>query len=118
MLKLAESVQDEDEYILKLSRYVHLDPVLIKKVKALPVRERVGILRAYPWKRILPQSVNMKRSRQKYKNYSSNCYFDVWYHVSPQTPNGDLHLKLRLALDTLRGLKRSVPTRRNGEPSS
>ena len=54
VLKLAESVQDEDEYILKLSRYVHLDPVLIKKVKALPVRERVGILRAYPWKRILP----------------------------------------------------------------
>jgi len=54
VLKLAESVQDEDEYILKLSRYVHLDPVLMKKVKALPVRERVGILRAYPWKRILP----------------------------------------------------------------
>ena len=47
--RFGASVVDEDEYILKLSRYVHLNPVFVKKVKALPVRERVGILRAYPW---------------------------------------------------------------------
>ena len=47
--RFGASVVDEDEYILKLSRYVHLNPVFIKKVKALPVRERVGILRAYRW---------------------------------------------------------------------
>lgn len=47
--RFGASVVDEDEYILKLSRYVHLNPVYVKKIKPLPVRERVEKLRAYPW---------------------------------------------------------------------
>ena len=40
---------DEDGYILKLSRYVHLNPVFIKRVRSLSVRERLAILRSYRW---------------------------------------------------------------------
>ena len=38
-----------DSYLLALSRYVHLNPVFIGKVKNLPVEERVKRLRAYKW---------------------------------------------------------------------
>lgn len=47
--RFGATVVDEDEYILKLSRYVHLNPVYIKALKNKPVRERVQILRNYPW---------------------------------------------------------------------
>ncbi len=40
---------EEDEYILKLTRYVHLNPVFIKVHKEKTDRERVQILRTYPW---------------------------------------------------------------------
>jgi len=40
---------DEDEYILKLSRYVHLNPVFVKANEKKPDRERVQILRDYLW---------------------------------------------------------------------
>lgn len=42
-------VVEEDEYILKLSRYVHLNPVYTKKAKSLPQRERIDTLRHYLW---------------------------------------------------------------------
>jgi REP element-mobilizing transposase RayT len=38
-----------DEYLLALTRYVHLNPVKIKSVKNLPLDERRKLLRAYPW---------------------------------------------------------------------
>lgn len=38
-----------DEYLLKLSRYIHLNPVHTKDTKALPTTERVRRLRAYRW---------------------------------------------------------------------
>jgi REP element-mobilizing transposase RayT len=38
-----------NEYLLKLSRYVHLNPVKIKGVKTKPLAERVELLRSYPW---------------------------------------------------------------------
>lgn len=38
-----------DDYLLKLSRYVHLNPVCTKGVKSRTVRERVEILRDYRW---------------------------------------------------------------------
>ncbi|MFA9614315.1 MAG: transposase [Deltaproteobacteria bacterium] len=47
--RFGATIVDEDEYILKLSRYVHLNPVYIKKVQALPIRERIELLRHYPW---------------------------------------------------------------------
>jgi hypothetical protein len=39
----------EDEYILKLSRYVHLNPVFITEHVDKPKRERVEVLRSYVW---------------------------------------------------------------------
>ena len=38
-----------DEYLLKLTRYVHLNPVYVKGSKKLPIKERIRILRSYPW---------------------------------------------------------------------
>ena len=38
-----------DEYLLKLSRYVHLNPVCIGKLKKAPMKERISCLRRYPW---------------------------------------------------------------------
>lgn len=40
---------EEDPYILKLSRYVHLNPVFIKANQRKIDRERIQILRNYPW---------------------------------------------------------------------
>lgn len=40
---------DQDQHMLKLSRYVHLNPVFTKTARRLPLKERVGILRGYPW---------------------------------------------------------------------
>lgn len=47
--RFGSSVVDEDEYILKLSRYVHLNPVYVKAHKNKPDRDRIQILRHYPW---------------------------------------------------------------------
>ena len=47
--RFGATVVEEDEYILKLSRYVHLNPVYVKARKNKPVRERIHILRRYPW---------------------------------------------------------------------
>ena len=40
---------EEDAYILKLSRYVHLNPVFIASMRRRPVAERLTLLRQYPW---------------------------------------------------------------------
>ncbi len=38
-----------DEYLLKLSRYIHLNPVFVRQWKAQPPEERIRHLHAYPW---------------------------------------------------------------------
>jgi len=38
-----------DKYLLKLTRYVHLNPVCVKRVKELPLKKRRELLRAYRW---------------------------------------------------------------------
>lgn len=38
-----------DEYLLKLSRYVHLNPVHVKNIEGKPVAERLEMLRGYRW---------------------------------------------------------------------
>lgn len=38
-----------DEYLLALSRYVHLNPVQIGTLKDKPIAERIEALRSYPW---------------------------------------------------------------------
>jgi len=40
---------DQDAHMLKLSRYVHLNPVFTKAARELSLKERVAILRTYPW---------------------------------------------------------------------
>jgi len=39
----------EDAYLLRLSQYVHLNPVRVASAKSLPLSERRKILRAFPW---------------------------------------------------------------------
>jgi REP element-mobilizing transposase RayT len=38
-----------DEYLLSLSRYVHLNPVRVKGMQELPLPEQVKVLRSYRW---------------------------------------------------------------------
>lgn len=38
-----------DEYLAKLSRYIHLNPVFVGREVKKPLKERVRLLRAYPW---------------------------------------------------------------------
>ncbi len=38
-----------DEYLLRLSRYLHLNPAFTRKTKSLPLKERLQYLRAYKW---------------------------------------------------------------------
>ena len=42
---------EKDAYLLRLSRYVHLNPVFIAAVRRQPVSERVALLRQYRWSR-------------------------------------------------------------------
>ena len=77
-----------DEYLLKLSRYIHLNPVFVRGNKALPPEERVRRLRDYRWSSyrgyagldepyafideapILAQTgASAKRERQAYRRY-------------------------------------------------
>ena len=47
--RFGASLVAEHEYILKLSRYVHLNPVYTKAHGDKPVRERIEVLRSYAW---------------------------------------------------------------------
>ena len=38
-----------DEYLLKLSRYIHLNPVFVRGIKNLPLEDKIRRLRAYRW---------------------------------------------------------------------
>ncbi|TFH17018.1 MAG: hypothetical protein E4H02_04025 [Lentisphaerales bacterium] len=40
---------ERDDYFLRLTRYVHLNPVFVKRAKRLPSKERIEHLRHYGW---------------------------------------------------------------------
>jgi REP element-mobilizing transposase RayT len=40
---------DGDNYLLALTRYVHLNPVMAGEMKTRPVKEKIQYLRQYPW---------------------------------------------------------------------
>ncbi|MBM4027179.1 MAG: hypothetical protein FJ280_17500 [Planctomycetes bacterium] len=40
---------ETDAYMLRLSRYVHLNPVFTAAVRSRPLAERIALLRQYPW---------------------------------------------------------------------
>jgi len=42
-------VVEGDDYLLALSRYVHLNPLQVASMKHKPIEERIKALRAYPW---------------------------------------------------------------------
>jgi REP element-mobilizing transposase RayT len=43
------SLVERDAYLLRLSRYVHLNPVFTKALRSRPVSERIALLRQYRW---------------------------------------------------------------------
>jgi len=67
--RFGASVVDEDRYILKLSRYVHLNPVFVKAHKSKTGRERVLLLRDYRW--------------SSYRSYIGKCKREDFVHHGP-----------------------------------
>lgn len=61
---------EKDSYLLALSRYVHLNPVKIKKIRRLPISEQIEYLRNYRW------SSNLGYGLLRYRN-DFMCYGDV-----------------------------------------
>jgi putative transposase len=59
---------EKDEYLLELSRYIHLNPVRIKEYSQLEVEEKRRILRGYPWSSYA--GYTHPRKRQPFVNYS------------------------------------------------
>jgi len=59
---------EADEYLQELSRYIHLNPVRIKRYSKLPLEERSEILRDYRWSS-LPGYIRLK-SRDEFMSYS------------------------------------------------
>jgi len=50
---------EADEYLQELSRYIHLNPVRIKKYSKLPLEEKSKLLRDYRWSS-LPGYIRLK----------------------------------------------------------
>jgi REP element-mobilizing transposase RayT len=61
---------EKDSYLLALSRYIHLNPVKIKKIKKLPISGQIECLRNYRW------SSNLGYGLLRYRN-DFMCYRDV-----------------------------------------
>jgi putative transposase len=59
--RFCASLVEEDRYLLKLSRYVHLNPVFIRANKSKSVAERLSILHAYRWSSYLGYIGKSKR---------------------------------------------------------
>jgi REP element-mobilizing transposase RayT len=59
--RFGASIVEEDRYILKLSRYIHLNPVFIRANKSKSMAERTAILRAYKWSSYLGYIGKCKR---------------------------------------------------------
>jgi len=43
------SLVERDAYLLRLSRYVHLNPIFTKVLRSRPISERIALLRQYRW---------------------------------------------------------------------
>lgn len=56
-----------DEYLLTLTRYVHLNPVQVGSIKKRPIEEKIRYLRDYPWSTY--QSCIGKRKRYGFVDY-------------------------------------------------
>jgi len=58
---------DADEYLLELSRYVHLNPVRIRKFSRFPIDEKKTILESYRWSSY--DGYTRRRQRQPFMTY-------------------------------------------------
>jgi len=61
---------EKESYLLALSRYIHLNPVKIKKIKKLPISGQIAYLRNYRW------SSNLGYGLLRHRN-DFTCYHDV-----------------------------------------
>lgn len=59
---------DKNEYLSVLSRYIHLNPVRIKSMEKMPVKDKIKHLLRYPWSS-LPGFIN-KRKKEWYIDYA------------------------------------------------
>lgn len=60
---------EADEYLLELSRYIHLNPVRLKKYREASIEEKSKILKSYQWSS-LPGYIRIK-SRDEFMHYDS-----------------------------------------------
>ncbi len=75
--RFGSALVQEDEYLLKLSRYVHLNPVFTEAARKLPFQERVRILRSYPWS-------SYRGYIGQVRQESSVDYSSIWVMVEPR----------------------------------
>lgn len=52
---------DKNEYLSVLSRYIHLNPVRIKSMKNVPIKEKIRALTRYPWSSLLGYLLRRKK---------------------------------------------------------
>ena len=60
---------EKDNYLLELSRYIHLNPVKIKRIKKDPIEKQIDFLRKYNWSSHL--GYGLLKYRQGFVNYNS-----------------------------------------------
>ncbi|MCP4268228.1 MAG: hypothetical protein GY777_22085 [Candidatus Brocadiaceae bacterium] len=72
---------EKDSYLLVLSRYIHLNPVKIKKIRRLSILEQLEYLRSYRWSSNL--GYGLLRCRNDFV-----CYRDVLDYMGEDTKYG------------------------------
>ncbi|MFQ5687734.1 MAG: transposase [Candidatus Scalindua sp.] len=72
---------EKNSYLLALSRYIHLNPVKIKKIKKLSVSEQIEYLWGYRW------SSNLEYGLLRYR-IDFMCYRDVLEYTGGDNKNG------------------------------
>lgn len=72
---------EKDSYLLALSRYIHLNPVKVKKIKKLPISGQIEYLRNYQW------SSNPGYGLLRYRN-DFMCYDDVLEYTGGDNMHG------------------------------
>ena len=97
---------EADEYLLELSRYIHLNPVRTKQCEHMPIGQKLGILKKYRW-----SSYHGYVSRARQVPFV--CYDQILDYMGGNTVDGrkryrefviaGLHGKLQNPLEDARG---------------
>jgi len=94
---LFKSLVEADEYLLELSRYIHLNPVRLKKYRETSLEEKSKILKDYKWSS-LPGYLKIK-SREDFPRYDA-----VLAYIGGDDRKG----RIRYRGFVLRGLSRKL----------